>query len=97
MTNLPTLKAQEIPLDHPDSNNMFLPSKEKPLVATPDAIAMYTTETILACLMVLREKADQHEGIDYLQVFESALHEEHLWFLEDGPGGAITAMLPSNY
>ena len=32
---LPSLKAPEIPLDHPDSHNMFQPGPEKPLLATP--------------------------------------------------------------
>ena len=97
MDNLPTLKDQETPLDHPDSCNMFQPSAEKPFLATPAAIAMYSHEVIIACWQVLREKADQHGGIDYLQVFESVDHDENLWFLEDGPGGAITALLPSDY
>lgn len=76
---------------------MFLPGPEKPLVATPAAIAMYTNQIILACWQLLRQKADEHEGLDYLQVFESEEHDENLWFIEDGPGGAITALLPSDY
>ena len=79
---------------------MFAPSAEKPLVATPAAIEMYGRETILACLQVLQETAVKHGGLDYLQVFESADNAdkaERLWFIEDGPGGAVTAMLPSDY
>lgn len=91
------LKGQEIPFDHPDSNNMFLPTESKPFVATPAAIDMYRQETILECLRILRRQADQHNGLDYLQVFESDHHEENLWFLEDADGGAITALLPSDY
>ena len=97
MTPFPSLKPQEIPLDDPDSNNMFLPGPEKPLVATPAAIAMYTHQVILACWQILRQKADEHKGLDYLQVFESDKHDENLWFMEDGEGGAITALLPSDY
>lgn len=97
MTSIPRLKPQEIPLNHPDSNNMFLPGPEKPFVATPAAISMYTHQVILACWQVLRQKADEHNGLDYLQVFESDEHDEKLWFIEDGPGGAITALLPSDY
>ena len=56
-----------------------------------------SNEVIVACWQVLRGNADQHRGIDYLQVFESDDHDENLWFIEDGPGGAITALLPSDY
>lgn len=100
-TSNPTLsrlfhKPQEIPVDHPDSNNMFQPSPEKPFLATRGAIDTHTQEVIFACFEVLREKADRHAGLDYLQVFE-AENCENLWFIEDGPGGAITALLPSEY
>ena len=94
----PILKVQEIPFDHPESNNMFRPRPEKPFVATPAAIEAYTSETIMACLRVLREQADRYEGIDYLQVFKSPdAGKEDLWFMEDGEGGAITALLPSDH
>ena len=97
MSELPTLKAQEIPLDHADSTNMFRPSADKPLVATKQAVEMYSHAIIIACWQLLREKADEHNGLDYLQVFESDQHDENLWFIEDGPSGAITALLPSDY
>ena len=97
MNNLPTWKAQEIPLDHPGSCNMFAPSADKPFVATPAAIEMYGQETILACLRLLQEAAEKHGGIDYLQIFESADKPEKLWFIEDGPSGAVNALLPSDY
>ncbi len=97
MTQLPRLKPQEIPLDHPDSNNMFRPGPNKPFVATPAAINMYTNEIVVACWALLREKADHHNGLDYLQIFESDQHDSDLWYIEDGPGGAITALLPSDY
>jgi hypothetical protein len=90
---LPTLKPQKIPTDHPDSCCMFRPSAEKPFVATPGAIEMYWVETILACLMVLQRKAIEHNGIDYLQVFHDASKEGNLLYIEDGEGGAITALL----
>ena len=90
---------QEIPYDHVDSTNMFRPSAEKPFLATPDAIAMYQHEVILACLQILQQKADEVGGLDYLQVFdgESSGRPENLWYIEDGPGGGVTALLPSNY
>jgi hypothetical protein len=97
MNNLPTWKPQEIPLDDPESCNMFAPSAEKPFVATPAVIDMYGRETILACLQVLQDAAAANASLDYLQVFESVDKPEKLWFIEDGPGGAITALLPSDY
>ncbi len=92
-----TLKPQEIPLDHPDSCNRFLPSSAKPFVATPAAISAFGTETIVQCLSVLQTQASTHKGLDYLQVFEDPAAKKRLWFIEDGPGGAITALLPSDY
>lgn len=76
---------------------MFTPSPDKPLVATPAAVQLYSHEVIMACWSVLRQKADEHRGLDYVQVFQSEDHAESLWFIEDGPGGAITALLPSDY
>jgi len=92
-----TLKAQEIPLDDPRSNCMFRPSSAKPFVATPAAIDAFGTETIVRCLSVLQTQALRHKGLDYLQVFEDSTAKKRLWFIEDGPGGAITALLPSDY
>ncbi len=97
LSSLPRLKPQEIPVGHPDSSNMFRPGPDKPFVATPGAIEMFSNEVIIACWQILLGKADQHNGIDYLQVFESDDHDEDLWFIEDGSGGAITALLPSDY
>ena len=89
MQNL-ILKVQEIPLDSPESNNHFTPSAGKPFVATPDAIAAYGQETIMACLRVLQNEAKRHDGLDYLQVFDDPEKPEALWFIEDGTGGAMT-------
>lgn len=93
----PILKTQEIPLDSPDSCNFFRPSEEKPFVATPGAIELYTQETIVACLLLLQQQAEMYDGLDYLQTFDDPEKPEGLWIIEDGPGGAITAMLPSEY
>jgi hypothetical protein len=97
--HLPPLKAQEIPYDHAGSTNMFRPSADKPFLATPDAIEMYQHEVILACLAILQRKAIEVNGLDYLQIFdgEAIGKPENLWYIEDGDGGAITALLPSNY
>lgn len=97
MSLVPKLQVQEIPLDHADSCNMFLPSPRKPLLATPAAIELYSLDVIRACLRVLHEQAERHEGLDYLQVFADPTKAENLWFIEDGEGGAITALLPSDY
>ncbi|MEL7496560.1 MAG: hypothetical protein AAFN77_03055 [Planctomycetota bacterium] len=94
---LPILKPQEIPLDHPDSIWMFQPNGEKPFVSTPAALETYCVETILACLMLLQQKARDYKGLDYVQVFEDPSKPENLWYIEDGDGGAITALLPSDY
>jgi hypothetical protein len=93
---LPTLKPQEIPFDHPDSCNFFRPSDKKPFLATPAALAAYG-DVIFPCLGLLQRLAKEHEGIDYLQVFTDPSKPEVLWFIEDGEGGAITALLPSDY
>ncbi len=91
-----THQPQEIPLDHPDSSCMFQPGTEKPFLATPAAIEAFSYEIIIACLRTLRIKADASGGLDYLQVFADE-HDQKLWFIEDGPGGAITALLPGDY
>jgi hypothetical protein len=90
------LKAQEIPLTSPDSRYMFQPGPEKPFLATPAAIARYP-QNIYQSLMLLQAKAKEHNGLDYLQVFEDPEKPEALWFIEDDEGGAITALLPSDY
>jgi hypothetical protein len=48
-------------------------------------------------LKLLQEQAERHEGLDYLQVFDDPEKTEALWMIEDRIGGAITAMLPSDY
>ena len=97
MVALPRLKEQEIPLDHPESIHFFQPGPDKPLVATPAAIAQYSQEVVVECWKLLRQKADEHSGLDYLQVFIDETKPENLWFIEDGDGGAITALLPSDH
>ena len=92
------LKTQEIPYEAPDSNNQFRPGPEKPFLATPAAIETHRHETIMRCLALLQETAERYNGLDYLQVFKnSEPGEPDLWFIEDGPGGAITALLPDDY
>ena len=93
---LPTLKPQEVPFDHPASCNFFPPSDKKPFLATPAALAAYS-DVIFPCLATLQRLAKEHNGIDYLQVFLCPGKPEPLWYIEDGEGGAITALLPSDY
>lgn len=93
---LPTLKPQEIPFSDPQSTCMFQPSAAKPFVATPAALHAYG-DAILPCLQALQRLAVEHHGLDYLQVFTCKGKPEALWFIEDGDGGAITALLPSDY
>lgn len=76
---------------------MFQPSPEKPFLSTPGAIEVYQADTIMACLIILQLKAKKYQGLDYLQVFEDQEQSENLWYIEDGDGGAITALLPSEY
>lgn len=92
----PALKHQEIPYDSPESACFFRPGK-KPFLATPAAIEMYGMNTIFACLECLQREARERDGLDYLQVFRDPRKPEPLWFIEDGEGGAITALLPSDY
>ncbi len=90
-------RPQEIPLDDPRSNNMFKPTGTKPFVATPAALEMFGSQAILGCLEILQLKAKRHGGLDYLQVFEDPEKAKRLWFIEDGEGGTITALLPSDH
>jgi hypothetical protein len=91
----PILKVQEIPFESPDSRYMFQPG-EKPFLATPAAIELYRN-SIHQCLTQLQDLAREKNGLDYLQVFEDPDKAEPLWFIEDDAGGAITALLPSDY
>jgi len=91
------LRPQEITVSDRRSTYMFEPSDDKPFVATRAAVDMFGTELIIAALHELQEKARQEDGLDYLQVYDVDGYGEALWFIEDGPGGAITALLPSDY
>ena len=92
-----SLRPQEIPVADKRSQYMFEPSDDKPFVATRAAVDTFGTEPIIAGLRELQGKARQEDGLGYLQVFDVEGYDEALWFIEDGPGGAITALLPSDY
>ena len=91
------LKPQKIPYDADTSCFFFFPSQDKPFVATRAAIEQFGQPVIVACLDELIAEARTRDGLDYLQVFESPETEDKLWIIEDGPGGAITALLPDDY
>ena len=91
------LRPQEIALGDARSTNFFAPSPEKPFVATRAALDEFGVELIVRCLAHLQQKARRHQGLDYVQVFEEQSTNGRLWFIEDGEGGAITALLPSDY
>ncbi len=78
------------------SSELCGPEPDKPIDATPAAVEAYSQEIIVSCLQVLRQKAVEYDGLDYLQVFQAESGSD-LWFLEDGPGGAISAILSSDY
>ena len=85
------LRQQETPLDDPHSCFRF----RKPFVSTPGALSTFGPILLAACLLELQEKADEHDGLDYLQVFETPEELPNLWFIEDGQ--VVTALLPSEY
>lgn len=99
VVKLPRLKMQEIAYDADGSRYRFRPSTVKPFVYTSGAGIMYGPHVIRACQLILQRLAEEHDGLDYLQVFEdqSGTKSEPLWFIDDGDGGAITALLPSDY
>lgn len=99
VVKLPRLKMQEIPYNAAASCCRFVPSEAKPFLFTNGAGMMYGRHVIRACQVILQRLAEEHDGLDYLQVFEdqTGLKSEPLWFIEDGDGGAITALLPSDY
>ena len=89
------LKPQEIAIDHPDSRYYFT---TLPFVATPNALDTYGDGVIISCLVYLQKQAKQYQGLDYLQVFEDIKSKKpNLWFIDDGDGGATTALLPEDY
>jgi hypothetical protein len=89
------LKPQEIPLDDPDSRYFFT---TQPFLATPSALNVYGVEIIASCLVYLQRQAKQYGGLDYLQVFQDTIDSRPaLWFIDDGMGGATTALLPEDY
>ncbi len=96
MTTL-RLRTQEIKLSDPRSRYTFVPSRNKPFVATRAAVNTFGAELVCQGLRVLQERARRERGLDYVQVFDVDGKDQPLWFIEDGPGGAITALLPSDY
>ena len=91
------LQPQEVPYESSESCWTFTPTTTKPFVVTRTAFETFGESTIFRCLLHLQEEARRHDGLDKLQVFEDQATHEKLWFIEDGEGGAITALLPDDY
>lgn len=89
------LKPQEISLDDPRSKYYF---DTQPFVAIRNVLDKYEVEIIGSCLFYLQGQARQYNGLDYLQVFKDLEgNRSDLWFIDDGKGGATTALLPEDY
>ena len=89
------LKPQEIALDHPNSKYYFT---TRPFLATPNVLSVYGERVVIDCLSYLQKQAEQYKGLDYLQVFKDIKRDRpDLWFIDDGEGGATTALLPEDY
>ncbi len=69
----------------------------KPFVVTPGAIAKFGPDQVGSCIGILHRWARKMNGLDYLQVFVDEATGARLWFIEDGDGGVITALLPDEY
>jgi hypothetical protein len=91
------LLPQEIPLTDPKSSYFFRPSPDKPFVATTNALDAFGVAMIVSCLSYLQRQAVIHRGLDWLQVFQDSQTHAKLYFIEDGPGGCVNALLPSDY
>ena len=94
MKNTLAWQPQEPSFDHPDSRCRFRLDGTKPVVATREALAEFSRDEILKALLLLEEKAVEHDGLDYLQSFKDEL-ERRLWVIENDE--AITALLPEDY
>ncbi len=90
-------RIQEIEFDDARSSCQFRPGAKKPFLMTPGAQDAIGEELALECLTRLCALAKVHAGIDYLQKFEIIESGIVVWFIEDGDGGAITALLPEEY
>ena len=67
-------------------------------VATRNAIDKFGETVIVAAHIILLKAVKQKGGLDYLQVFEDIEKKRPpLWFIDDGDGGATTALLPEDY
>lgn len=94
MKNKLVWQKQEPPFTHPDSHWRFRLDSGKAVVATQNATVEFTREEIMGVLLLLQEKAVEHDGLDYLQTFEDE-QKRRLWVIENDE--AITALLPEDY
>ena len=87
-------QKQEPPFDHPDSCCRFRLDGEKRVVATRNASIEFTRNEIRTVLELLQSKAEEHDGLDYLQTFKDE-QGRRLWVIENDE--AITVLIPEEY
>ena len=63
------------------------------LVATAAAHEKFGPETVVQALALVKAKAQERDGLDYLQVLE--VDGQALWLIDDGT--VVTALLPEDY
>ncbi len=87
-------RLQEVAFSSPESCCFFRIDGSKAVVSTPTALRLFGMEKIARVFAWLEARALEHQGLDYLQVFEDR-QGHRLWVIEDGQ--AITALLPEDY
>jgi hypothetical protein len=90
-------RIQEVDFDDDRSICDFRPGEGKPFLITRGVQDEFGISLPSECLSRLMAMASLHDGIDYLQVFEIPELDQKIWLIDDGDGGAITALLPSEY
>ena len=86
------LRSQEHPYGSAESK-WFFRADTKPTVVTKAASEIFTNQQILEAVLYLKEVANEHGGLDYLQVFDR--DRDVLWVIEGQD--VITALLPGDY
>lgn len=92
---LPRLSPQRNPFGHPDSKHHFRAEAPHSFEITTGARELYGELIIFGCLNMLHAWAIEQDGLDGRQVFQDDSKLEPLWIIEDGDGGTVTALLPS--
>ena len=84
-------RPQVIAFDNPHSNFMF----RKPFTVTDGALQAFGPFVIADCLLCIQAKAETHQGLDHLQVFDHQDGGSNLYLIEDDE--YVTALLPEEY